>query len=172
VNNHLSRAAANARRGTAYTIQLPRDAEGQWKPDAIEYWTRFGDRIGNPVTPVRAPASLGNLTVRAVRVRPAIVSLITPEDTNIVLQRLDLPPGQRFDLLIATNILVYYDEFEQSLALLNVEHMLRPGGLLLSNNALLELPSSKIHSVGYNTAVYSNRANDGDHIVWYQLAAK
>jgi hypothetical protein len=29
-----------------------------------------------------------------------------------------------------------------------------------------------MHSVDYETVVYSDRANDGDHIVWYQRAAK
>jgi len=172
VNSHLRRATESARRGVGYTIQLPRDPEAQWKPEATEYWSHFGDQISSPVAAVRPPANLGNLTLRAVRVRAAIVSLITPEDTNIVLQRPDLAPGDRFDLLIATNILVYYDVFEQSLALLNVGKMLRPGGFLLSNNALLELPASRVHSVGYNTAVYSNKPSDGDHIVWYQLADK
>ena len=171
VNEHLRRATASARRGMAYTIQLPRDAQGQWKPEAIDYWTRFGDRIGSPAKPAAVSAGLGDLKIRAVSVRPAIVSLITPEDTNIVLQRLEIPVGQGFDLLIATNVLVYYDVFEQSLALANIEKMLQPGGLLLSNNALLELPSSSMHSAGYETVVYSNNPNDGDHIVWYQRAA-
>jgi len=36
------------------------------------------------------------------------------------------------------------------------------------NNALLELPGSGIRSVDYTTVVYSDRPNDGDHIVWYQ----
>jgi hypothetical protein len=170
VNDHLRRATASARRGIAYTIQLPRDANAQWNPEAIEYWTKFGDRIGTPVTPVVAPAGIGDVKIRAVRVRPSIVAFITPEDTNIVLQRLEAPSGQGFDLLVATNILVYYDVFEQSLALANVERMLRPGGLLLSNNALLELPGSHMHSGGYETVAYSDRPGDGDHIVWYQRA--
>jgi hypothetical protein len=76
--------------------------------------------------------------------------------------------GQGFDLLIATNIFVYYGVFEQSLAMANVQKMLRPGGFLLSNNALLELPSSGMRSVGYETVQYSERPDDGDHIVWYQ----
>lgn len=168
VNDHLHRAISNARRGIGYTIQLPRDAQGQWKPESIDYWTRFGDRIGAPARPVHVPAGLSDLKIRAVRVRPDVVSLVTPEDTNIVLQRPELPADQRFDLLIATNILVYYDVFAQSLALANVERMLRSGGLLLSNNALLELPSSHMHSIGYETVVYSDKPSDGDHIVWYQ----
>lgn len=172
VNDHLRRALAKARQGVGYTIQLPRDSGGQWKPEAVDYWAKFGDWIGGPVAPVAVPSGLAEVKNRAVRVRPAIISVITPEDTNVVLQRLDLPAGKEFDLLIATNILVYYQVFEQSLALANVERMLRPGGFLLSNNALLELPSSRMRSVGYDTVVYSDRPNDGDHIVWYQRQAK
>ncbi len=78
--------------------------------------------------------------------------------------------SERFDLIIATNIFVYYDTFEQSLAMNNVEQMLKVGGILLSNNALLELPFSRVHSAGYTTAVYSDREGDGDHIVWYRRA--
>ena len=105
------------------------------------------------------------LAIRAVRIRPRTVLRVRAADLNVVLQRLD---GAGYDLIVATNILVYYDLFEQCLALKNVERMLRPGGLLLSNNALLELPSSGVRSVGYLTTVYSSRADDGDHIVWYQ----
>jgi chemotaxis methyl-accepting protein methylase len=97
--------------------------------------------------------------------------MVRPADVNIVLQRLELSSANRFDLIIATNILVYYDVFEQSLALSNIESMVRPGGFLLSNNAVLELPSARMHSAGYETVVYSDRPNDGDHIVWYQRSA-
>ena len=75
---------------------------------------------------------------------------------------------RRFDLVIATNIFVYYDVLDQALALANVEAMLKPGGFLLSNNALLELPASRHAVVGYLTVQYSDRQDDGDHIVWYR----
>ena len=168
VNDHLRLARQRARRNTAYTIQLPRDAQGRWKPEAVDYWTRFGDRIGKAVTPVPVPPEIGDLKIRAVQVRPPVVSLISAEDVNIVLQHLNLAPADAFDLVIATNIFVYYDVFEQTLALTNVKKMLRPGGLLLSNNALLELPVSGMRSIGYETVVYSDRPDHGDHIVWYQ----
>jgi sulfate transport system permease protein len=45
-----------------------------------------------------------------------------------------------------------------------------PGKGLL--NALLDLPSSEMRSVGYKTVIYSTRADDGDHIVWYQRKSK
>ncbi|HMF55218.1 MAG TPA: hypothetical protein VK619_02550 [Pyrinomonadaceae bacterium] len=170
VNGHLSRARERALRGQFYTVQLPRDMNAGWKPDIVSYWEHFGDQIGTPAQPVTVPADAGDLRVRAVRIRPDVVARVTPVDLNIVAQRMEAPEAERFDLIIATNIFVYYDTFEQSLAMNNVEHMLKPGGLLLSNNALLELPFSRVHSVGYTTAVYSDREGDGDHIVWYRRA--
>jgi len=168
VNDHLARARQRARQGISYTVQLPRDPEAQWKPDAVRYWEKFGDQIGVPARPVAVPGGVGGLKIRAVRIRPAIASKITPVDLNIVLQRLDGPTQEGFDLIIGTNIFVYYDVFEQSLALANVERLLRPSGFLLSNNALLELPTSRMRSVDYLTTVYSDRPDDGDLIVWYQ----
>jgi len=41
-------------------------------------------------------------------------------------------------------LIAYYDTFEQSLALVNIAAMLRPGGYLLTNSLLLELPASKM----------------------------
>jgi hypothetical protein len=35
-------------------------------------------------------------------------------------------------------------------------------------NALLELPGSRLRSAGYLTVQYSDRPDDGDHIVWYR----
>ena len=170
INDHLRRARLRAQKGQPYTIQLPRDDRSTWNSEAVNYWTRFGDQIGSQAEPVPIPAALGKLKVRAVRIRPAAVALIHPEDLNIVVQRLNPSDEQSFDLIIATNIFVYYDVFEQTLALANVKRMLRPGGLLLSNNALLELPGLGIQSVGYETVVYSDRPDHGDHIVWYQRA--
>jgi hypothetical protein len=168
VNDHLQQASQRARRGASYVVQLPRDPQVPWKPDVISYWQHFGDQIGNAVTPVAIPTSAAGLKVRAVSIRPMFASHITANDLNIVLQRPVLTPAEGFDLIIATNIFIYYDVFEQSLAMLNVERMLRPGGILLSNNGLLELPSSRVRSVGYLTVVYSDRPEDGDHVIWYQ----
>ncbi len=94
--------------------------------------------IGKPTAPTAVPAGLSDLKIRAVRIAPGVAARVTPIDLNVVYQRMAAP--QELDLIIATNILVYYDVFEQSLALANIEGLLRDGGLLLSNNALLELP--------------------------------
>src|SRR5262245_37709186 len=164
--DHLARARGRALRGSPYVVQLPREEQAKWKPELVKYWEAFGDQIGKPAAPALAPAGLNELKLRAVRVTPDFVARITPVDLNFVYQRMSEP--QNFDLIIATNILVYYDVFEQSLALSNIESLLRDGGVLLSNNALLELPNSKMKSVDYLTVVYSDRPDDGDHIVWYQ----
>ena len=50
----------------------------------------------------------------------------------------------------------------------SVARMLRPGGLLLSNNALVEAPSTGMQSIGYSKTLYSNRDEDGDLIISYQ----
>jgi hypothetical protein len=168
VNDHIERSRRAAVQGRGYTIQLPRDPSRGWKPELVAYWKRFGDQIGSPATPVAVPASLQGTVLRAVRVRPEFVRGMRTLDLNVVLQREEGPANGKFDLLIATNILVYYDTFEQSLALANVQTMLRPGGFLLTNNLLLELPSSKMKSGDYVSVEYSARETDGDQIVWYR----
>ena len=47
-----------------------------------------------------------------------------------------LAAGDLYDLIVATNVFVYYEVFEQSLALANVAAMLRPGGVFLSNQVV------------------------------------
>ena len=171
VLEHIKQTRYAAEKGRGYTIQLPRDPARGWNAGLTEYWKRFGDQIGAQMAPVAVPGVLKGIALRAVRVRPEIVRRMNAFDVNIVLERATLPDEAKFDLLIATNILVYYDTFEQSLAMTNIAAMLKPGGYLLTNNALLELPFSELHSGGYKTVVYSERADDGDHIVWYQRSA-
>jgi hypothetical protein len=168
INDHLTQAASRARRGIGYTVQLPFDAGRGFKPALSDYWSAFGRHIGTQVQPAPVPPAFDQTRLRAIRVRSELVARVNPIDLNIVLQRLQLDAADKFDLVIATNILVYYDTFEQSLALANVASMLRPSGFLLSNNGLTELPSIPMRSVDYQTVVYSDRPGDGDHVVWYQ----
>lgn len=166
VNAHVAGLRRAALRGTGYTLQLPRDPSRRWKQGLVDYWGRFGDQIAQPVEPVTVPEGLKELQLRAVRVRPAFARQLRPLDVNIVLQR-EAGNGSKFDLLIATNILVYYDTFEQSLALANIAAMLKPGGYLLTNNLLLELPGSQMKGSDYVSVEYSSREADGDRILWY-----
>lgn len=165
VNDHLRRSRQRATAGQSYRIRLPLERDLKWKPAVVEYWRVAGDRVGTAAPSTRATVAGANVDVRTVAVRPAVTLRVEPLDLNVVVQRSD---AHRFDLVVATNVFVYYDVFEQVLALSNVRSMLKPGGILLSNNALLELPSSGMRSTGYVTVEYSDVRDDGDHIVWYR----
>jgi hypothetical protein len=133
----------------------------------VEYWTRFGGSIGAAI-PVTLPPGLGSLKMRAITVRPPSAGRIRMLDLNVTAQRLTLPDAERFDLIVGTNVFLYYDRLQQALATVSVANMLKPGGLLLSNNALVEVPVAGLRSIGYSKILYSNREEDGDLIIWYQ----
>jgi hypothetical protein len=168
VNDHLRRAKRRAQLGQAYVLQLPRPSPAPWKPATTNYWRQFGNQIGTPVPPIQPPSLAGSVETRAVEIRPAILSMITPVELDIVSQHLDLTPKEGFDMIVATNVFLYYGLFEQMLALSNTQSMLRPGGFLLSNDSLPLLDASPMHSVDYLSLFYSDRPEDGDVIVWYQ----
>jgi SAM-dependent methyltransferase len=106
--------------------------------------------------------------MHAVRVRPDVIALLRPAGLDIVTERLLLPDDRQFDLAIATNVLVYYGPFEQALALRNIAAMLRPGGVLLTNNALPEVAGVPMRPAGATSLPYSEDPDDGDRVVWYQ----
>jgi hypothetical protein len=140
VNSHIERALKNAAAGKAYKVQLPWSQSPQWS-DAFRagftsYWQTLGDHIGKPTAAIGVPAGATDLQMRAFAIRPNVVARITPVDMNVVFQHLPLPPDQRFDLIIGTDIFVYYGSLEQSLARANVSLMLKPGGYLLSDDKL------------------------------------
>jgi hypothetical protein len=166
INQHIEAARERARAGVGYTVHLPLHGEEDWNPDLLAYWRRLGDRIGTEVEPLPPPASAGKIQIRAVRIPPARVMSIAPRDLNIVLERLDpLAADEQFDLIVATNILVYYDVFEQVLALVNLGKMLRPGGVFLSNTPVPPMApmtlSDRYSSVSYN-------ARQSDYVFRYQ----
>lgn len=165
VNGHLAAVRATAMTGTGPTLMLPHDLADRRSPGLTAFWKSFGRQIGDETTAPRAPQGV---ELRAVRVRPEVALAIEPHDLNVVVERLTLPTeSEKLDVVVATNVLVYYSVFEQSLALANLAAMLRPGGILLSNNVLVELPTTPLRSIGHNTAVYSDRADDRDDVIWY-----
>ena len=169
INDHLESARRRARAGTGYVLQLPRDSGVNWSKSLATYWEHFGDQIGKAAAPVAVPPELGSVRVHAVNVQPSFVLSIVPQDLNIVVQRLDpLQQRERLDLIVATNVLVYYSVFEQSLAFANVAAMLRPGGFLLSNNALFEVPGIPMTSIDYSDVEYTDQREGGDAVIWYQ----
>lgn len=145
VNIHIERARKKAAGGQSYTVQLLWTTSGLNDATAAEF-TAFsqilGVKIGKPVAPVAVPSGASGVNIRAVRVRPEIVTRITPVDMNVVLQHLQ--PNPQFDLIIGTNIFTYYGGLEQSLTCANLATMLKSGGFLLSNDALAGAASSHL----------------------------
>jgi hypothetical protein len=167
VLRHLEGARDRARTGVPYSLVLPRDADRAWSPELLEYWRRLGNWVGSETTPAAPPPGAGRVEVRGVLVRPPVVLSVIPVDLNIVTERLD----RQFDLVVATNILLYYDVFEQSLAGANIASMLRPGGVLLTNNRIFELPNSPLTGVGFTDVTYMSLpglGDAGDRVIWYQ----
>jgi SAM-dependent methyltransferase len=167
---HVAQARARAVKNTGYTLNLALPTSTPWLPEVRRYWQTFGDRIGAPAA-VRTSKAMGGLAeVRAVRARPSVVRRMSMLDVNIVTERLD---KEAFDLVIATNVFIYYDRFEQALALSNVEAMMRPGGLLLANFSAPRLTSITLRPIETTTTLYARTANENirDFIVSYGLRA-
>jgi hypothetical protein len=159
---HLNRA-----RNKPYTVQLVLDKTRPWQKNTLDYWNRFGDRIGVPVPPLPAPKQIQNVERRAVRIRPAIVNALDAHELNIVVQHAD----EKYDLIVGTNVFVYYDAFDQALAMLNLESMLSPGGILLSNTSLPECPGELLHRIASEPVEYSAAPGDDDLVEIYSNSA-
>jgi len=164
---HVTQARARAAKNVGYTLNLPLPMATPWLADVRTYWQTFGDRIGAPVPARTSKAIAGLAELRAVRVRPSVVQQMSVLNVNVVTDRLD---GQAFDLVIATNVFIYYDVFEQALAMSNIEAMLKAGGFLLANFSAPNLTSVTIRPVDTTTTLYARTVNENirDFIVWYK----
>jgi len=167
VLEHLRRARDRAKRGENYVVQLPRES-WPWAPEAVQYWRSFGSEIGAPVAPIQPPAALTGLETRAVAVRPEVILSSKPVDLNIVLEEFDRSATKPFDLIIATNVLIYYDAFEQALALRNIATLLKPGGFFLTNDWLPHVSQVPMRSMGYTPVRYGESGDWGDNVFWWQ----
>jgi hypothetical protein len=140
VIHHLDRARERARTNAGYVIHLPLEpgtAAREWNPELVAYWRRFGDQIGKEVAPLTPPAAAAKVNVRAIEIGPRAVLDLQPQPLDVVVQRLDnLPASEQFDLVVATNVLLYYGAFEQALAAANLAAMMKPGAILVANHAL------------------------------------
>jgi hypothetical protein len=169
VIEHIRRARQRAAKNIGYVIQLPRDVARPWPAGLIAYWSSLGDQVGTPVAPIRPPEIFPGLETRAVRIRPGMVLACEPVDLDIVLERLNLAAAERFDLMVGTNIFVYYDAFEQTLALENAGAMLKPGGLLLTNDRLPEVPGGSMRLAGVTVVPFdSPGASTRQAVGWYR----
>ena len=164
---HLQSARERARKNTGYVVQLPY-TQGPWPAGFSAYWRSAGDQVGAEIEPIQPPQALPGLRTRAVRIRPGVVLACDPLPLNIVLERIDVPAQDRFDVVVGTNVFLYYDDFERALALENAGAMLKPGGILLSNDLLPELPGGSMRKIGITDVRYATQDGNRDAIVLYQ----
>lgn len=152
VNIHIAVTQKAAAAGKAYVVQLPWNRSVPFSPEYLAafepWWQGLGGRIGTSVIPVHIPARVAeDVHIRAVSIRSEIARRITPLDMNVVYQRARSDEDSGFDLIIGTNIFIYYGGFEQSLARANLSAMLRPGGFVLTNDLLSEkVPSHLVEA--------------------------
>lgn len=142
VNVHIERIRRSAAAGKTYVLQLPWYPAGRWteafRGKFVSYWKNLGSAIGQPVQAAVVPQNAEGIEIRAIEVRPSVVNRVTPLDLNIVFQRLQFSPEERCDLIIGTDVFIYYNAFEQSLLRANIASMLKPGGFLLSSEKLAD----------------------------------
>ena len=165
---HVQKLAERGRAGQTFNLQLPRDPKAEWSPEAIAYWKHFGEILGSPIKPLPVPATLSGIVARAVAVRPQYAARMKAYDANIVAQTLDFPAEEGFDLMIATNVLVYYDRFQQALAMANIARMLNPGGIFLANNVLPAQHTGDLEYLGRRTTAFTPSGAYGDDVVVYR----
>ncbi len=172
INHHLQRVRRNAVEGSDYVVQLPwntaRPMSDEYRKAFVAFWQRAGDKVGEPVTAIPVPAAAAGTETRAVKIKPHIVRKVTPLDMNVVYQRIRLASVEGFDLVIGTNIFLYYGKFEQSLARANLAAMLKPGGFLLSNDKLPDTVPSGLHKVLDTDVVSSVQPLIRDTVFCYQ----
>ena len=111
---------------------------------------------------------MADVRVRAIRVRPELVRSVRSLDLNVILERMPADDEHaRFDLIVATNVLVYYEPFEQALALANIGAMLGPNGILIANGLDLPLPLSGLSSPVPVDVVFDQQQG-GDTLHWFR----
>ena len=98
-------------------------------------------------------------------VQPKYAALIEPVDLNVVSQTLS---ERKFDLVVATNILVYYDRFQQVLAMAGIAGMMNAGGVFLSNTVLPAQRPASLEYLGRRSVTYSISGSYGDDVVAYR----
>jgi hypothetical protein len=92
-----------------------------------DYFAQLGRAIAaSQPSEVKVPAHLAKL----VHVRDDVARSLSAEQLDIVTARLAEPP---FDLIIATNILPYFDNTQLMLAMSNIAAMLAPDGVFMHN---------------------------------------
>ena len=99
------------------------------------YFEANGTAIGTVIRDAGAIRLPAPLLSRTIAVDSAIAGAVHGQEMNIVTQRL----GRTYDLVIATNVLLYFAPTELVFALNNIAAMLGPGGCFIHNDLRPEI---------------------------------
>ena len=127
---HLDRSRT-APPALTLTTGIGEDEGVRFSPDYRDYFTALGRAIATAPAVAAADTSAGRLR-KAVRVRPDVARTLSAIELDIVTEHLDDRP---FDLVVATNILPYFDDRQLMLAMSNIAAMLAPNGVFLHNES-------------------------------------
>lgn len=133
VNPRVVRAVQALARGVTWHLfsGITGTATQSFSTDYRAYLRQLGRSIGGEV---KAPPAIAadRHYVHSIAVRPSITRTLSADRLNVITERITDEP---FDLIIATNVLTYFDDRQLSLGLVNIAAMLRPGGYLLHNES-------------------------------------
>ncbi len=91
-------------------------------PGYVEYFRSLGRHIGTDSK---------TRSGKALLISKDVAARVSAAKLNVITERYDPPP--EYDLIVATNILVYFNNTELLLALSNLQSMLKEGGVLIHN---------------------------------------
>jgi hypothetical protein len=127
VVDHLSKAKANPPTLTLVS-GIAESSTVHVSDDYRDYFGQLGRAVGDGSKP-SALNTPGHLS-KTVRIRPDVAQSLSAEELDVVTARLS---GTPFDLIIATNILPYFDDTQLMLATSNISAMLAPDGVFMHN---------------------------------------
>jgi hypothetical protein len=98
--------------------------------DYNAYFSTLGSAIGIPAGKADAKQQRAGFLERTVSVNAGVARSIRAVALNMVTERLD----ERYDLVIATNVLLYFNESQLPLVLTNIANMLSDTGYFVHND--------------------------------------
>jgi hypothetical protein len=127
VNAHVRQLAAPAREGRPPYCNFLASARRIGRPPAVAYWQHFGDRIGSPVASAAEPKG-GQRAGSGGAAEICHAHRIAGFESGWAGHGWGGVPSGR-----ATNILVYYDPFQQAIAMAGIARMMNTDRVFLSN---------------------------------------
>jgi hypothetical protein len=115
-----------------FVSEISESAAVAMSPEYKEYFEALGRAIAGPGGAGQSQATVDGRLRKRIRVSGAAANALSAAPLDIVTERLR---GESFDLVVATNVLPYFDDTELTLATSNIASMLAPGGVFLHNEA-------------------------------------